>query len=120
MPRQDTSRRQQLVAGLKAATVTAAIVGTVGGWVAFGAQPEVTTIDTTTSAVAQVATSSNTTVPTATLEATATATTDSTSPTATATTAATATPQPTTAPQPTVSSSTSTRRSPITTTRSSR
>jgi len=56
MARNDTSRRQQLSGNIKSAIATAAIVGTLGGWVAFGSQQAATTIDTST-AVAQSDTS---------------------------------------------------------------
>lgn len=38
----DNARRQQLHAGLKASIITAAVVGAVGGWVAFSPQPPAT------------------------------------------------------------------------------
>jgi hypothetical protein len=69
MTRNDTSRRQQLVARLKSAIATAAIVGTIGGWMAFGAQQMFATTSATTPAVAQVAESSSTTATTSTTAA---------------------------------------------------
>jgi hypothetical protein len=54
----EKSRRQLLAMRLKSAIATAAIVGTIGGWVAFGTQPATTVAVADTAAVAQVATSS--------------------------------------------------------------
>src|SRR5213593_3688682 len=71
MTRNDTSRRQQLAARLKSAIATAAIVGTIGGWMAFGAQQMSATTSATTPAVAQVAESSSTTATTRTTESAA-------------------------------------------------
>src|SRR5215217_6796695 len=66
MAHPDISRRKQLAARLKSAIATAAIVGTLGGWLAFGTQQTSTPVaSTTTSAaapvVAQSAASNNTT-----------------------------------------------------------
>ncbi|NNJ12333.1 hypothetical protein EKD04_018565 [Chloroflexales bacterium ZM16-3] len=52
MARTDTSRRQQLVAGLKSAVATAAIVGTLGGWAAFSPSSATNTASVDTGAVA--------------------------------------------------------------------
>ena len=63
----DNARRQQLHAGLKASIITAAVVGAVGGWVAFSPQPPATDMTSaavpaanTTSAVAAVPASGTT------------------------------------------------------------
>src|SRR5581483_4321650 len=64
MASKDTSRRQGLSSNIKSAIATAAIVGTLGGWVAFGSQQAATagtTTATSAPAVAQVAESSDTT-----------------------------------------------------------
>ena len=60
MARNDSTRTKQLSANLRSALVTAALVGTLGGWVAFGSQQAATTATDTTAAVAvvQVATRS--------------------------------------------------------------
>src|SRR5689334_303807 len=57
MANKDTARRQQMVARIKSAVATAAIVGTLGGWMAFGTQQstEMAAVSTDTPAVAQVA-----------------------------------------------------------------
>ena len=55
MARNDTSKRQLLSANLKSAIATAAIVGTIGGWAALGTQQATTTTIASTQAVAQVA-----------------------------------------------------------------
>lgn len=59
-----TSRRQQLSGNIKSAIATAAILGTLGGWVAFGSQQAATadtsTVATSVTAVAQVAASDST------------------------------------------------------------
>ena len=60
MPANDTPRRQRLSSNLKSAITTAAIVGAIGGWAAFGAQQAAVTT-TSTQAVAQVDTSTGTT-----------------------------------------------------------
>lgn len=54
MAKTDITRRQQLVAGLKSAVATAAIVGSIGGWAAFSgaADSNTLTADTATVAVA--------------------------------------------------------------------
>jgi hypothetical protein len=49
----DISRRQLLAARLRSAVATAAVVGAVGGWVAFGMQSN--TAASTTAPAAQVA-----------------------------------------------------------------
>src|SRR5262245_2417059 len=66
MTTRDTSRRQQLAARLKSAVATAAIVGTLGGWMAFGTQQSTTAIVAaadapTAAAVAQASTTDITT-----------------------------------------------------------
>ena len=49
-------QRQQLIARLKSSIATAAIVGTLGGWAAFGMNANATAVDTAaTTAVVQVA-----------------------------------------------------------------
>ena len=48
----DTQRRQLLSANLKSAITTAAIVGAIGGWAAFGTQQ--TTVATTSTGTTQV------------------------------------------------------------------
>ena len=58
-----TSGRQRLSGNIKSAIATAAVAGTLGGWVAFGSQ-QAATIDTSTAAtsapaVAQVAESNS-------------------------------------------------------------
>lgn len=69
MATKDTPRRQQSN-NIKSAVVTAALVGTLGGWVAFGAHQAGTAADTSGVPVAQVnvaaqgdATAQNTTAP---------------------------------------------------------
>ena len=54
MARNDSTRTKQLSANLRSALVTAALVGTLGGWVAFGSQQAATTATDTTAAVAVV------------------------------------------------------------------
>src|SRR6266508_457555 len=53
MAHNDNSRRQHLSANLRSALTTAAVVGTIGGWVAFGSQQTTTTVATSTPAAAQ-------------------------------------------------------------------
>ena len=55
----ENARRQQLAASLKASVATAAVVGALGGWVAFGTQA--TAIDTTSTVASAVNTSAATT-----------------------------------------------------------
>src|SRR5689334_19546648 len=126
MPRIDTSRRQQLAARLKSAIATAALVGTIGGWVAFGTQQSATTtveattpVATVVSDLAQVAQSSSTTSGVAQV---AESSTSSQGGTATQSSASDSTSsQSGTATQSSASSSQSTsQRSPVTRTRSSR
>src|SRR5262245_16200407 len=68
MARIDTSRRQQLVAHLKSAVGTAALVATLGGWIAFGTREPATitgvtaAVPTTVPVVVEASTSNNTTV----------------------------------------------------------
>lgn len=91
----ENARRQQLAASLKASVATAAVVGALGGWVAFGAQATAT--DTTST----VAAAANTTSAVASAVNTSAATTSS------STTAASST------------ASTTSQRAPVATTRSS-
>ena len=97
MARNDSTRTKQLSANLRSALVTAALVGTLGGWVAFGSQQAATTAADTMAAVAvaQVADTS-----------------------AASDTSAVA--QTTTQSQPSASSQAASSISPVTTTRSSR
>jgi hypothetical protein len=60
MSKQETSRRHLLAARLKSAIASAALVGTIGGWVAFGTQ-QLSTTSVVTPAVAQVSVSNDTT-----------------------------------------------------------
>jgi hypothetical protein len=99
MTSNEKSRRYMLAMRLKSAIATAAIVGTMGGWVAFGTQPATTAVVTDTAVVAQVATSSQS-------GTTAQSTTSSQS--------------STTAQLSTSSSQSTSRRGAVTTTRSSR
>ena len=46
MAQYDAPRRRHLTANLKSAAATAAIVGAIGGWVAFGARSAPTTVAT--------------------------------------------------------------------------
>lgn len=60
MPANDTPRRQMLSSNLKSAITTAAIVGAIGGWAAFGTQQTAVT-NTTTQTAAQADTNVGTT-----------------------------------------------------------
>ena len=90
----ENARRQQLAASLKASVATAAVVGALGGWVAFGTQA--TAIDTTST----VASAANTTSAVTAMNTSAATTSNST-------TAASST------------TNTSSQRAPVATTRSS-
>jgi hypothetical protein len=128
MTRIDTSRRQQLVGRLKSAVVTAAFVGTLGGWIAFGTQEPATTTVVTTAvpatapAVAQASMPSNTPSPAVqTQQSGSTMATTDVTPTTTPTPTSSPTAQgSTTAPSSASSSSSTSRRAPVTSTRSSR
>ena len=118
MAHPDTARRKQLIARLKSAIATAAIVGTLGGWLAFGTHQTSTAVTSTTTAatvpaVAQSAANSNTAA-----SSTTAATTSTTAAAATSNSTAAQTSAATQAS--TSSSSPTSRRGAVTSTRSSR
>ena len=122
MTRIDTSHRQQFAARLKSAVATAALVATLGGWIAFGTQEPATTtvaitaVSPTAAAVAEASTPGNTIASVIQPDQS-----NSTAATTVATPAATPTMQSgTTAPSSASSSSSQSRRAPVTSTRSSR
>ncbi|MFN8478801.1 MAG: hypothetical protein U0074_13405 [Kouleothrix sp.] len=71
----ENARRQQLAASLKASVATAAVVGALGGWVAFGTQA--TAIDTTSTVASAANTTSAATTSSSTTAASSTASTTS-------------------------------------------
>src|SRR5260221_12876031 len=80
MAHPDKLHRKQLFARLKSAITTAAIVGTLGGWLAFGSHQTPTTVASTSTgasvpAVAQSAASNSTTATNSTTAAAATSST---------------------------------------------
>jgi len=119
MANPNTSQRKQLIARLKSAIATAAIVGTLGGWLAFGTNQTSTAVTSTTTsgetvpAVAQSTTNSNTAASSATA-----ATTSTTA--ATATSNSTAAQSSAATQASTSSSAPRSRRGAVTSTRSSR
>jgi hypothetical protein len=60
----NNNTRQQIVASLKSAIATAAVIGTIGGWVTFGAQQSVVSVAAVP--VAQIASTTNQAVTTTT------------------------------------------------------
>lgn len=77
----ENARRQQLAASLKASVATAAVVGALGGWVAFGTQA--TAIDTTSTVASAVNTSAATTSSSTTAASSTASTTSQRAPVAT-------------------------------------